>query len=730
MLPSLKPRSIEWIRRASLSRTRTLFRRLVLGLYRYRLFVVAIVYIALTAIANYSAMWLRFDGTVPPEERARVLRLMPAMIAINATCFVPFGIYRSSWRYTSIWDLRDLVLAASLSAFLFYLIVSQWFPAYPRSIILMTALLMVSLIGGARLIRRIADDLLLAKDEKRVLIIGAGDAGEMIARDMRKKGHSPIGFIDDEPAKQGQAIHRVRVLGTRNDLTRIVAAEQPDEVLIAMPSASPSVIRHFVSALEQFKVPIMTLPPLREIPGGRVTESQVRRVALEDLLPRLPVRTDIEQARALVEGRRILVTGAGGCIGSELCRQIAGLDPDRLIIYERYENNLYSVLNTLPKNFRIRPALGDVTDRRRLHAVMREYRPNVIFHAAAHKHVPLMELNPGEAVKNNVIGTRMVAEAAAHYGADRFILISTDKAVNPSSLMGATKRVAELVIQAMVSDTGPLWGTVRFGNVLGSTGSVVLRWMDQIAAGGPVTVTHPEAQRYFMLIPEAVHLILRAASITSGGEIFALEMGEQINLLKMARDLIRLSGYIPEEEIGITITGLRPGEKLSEELVGPDEHMECSPLDKILQLRPVNPPDPMTLLTQVSELGAFALRGDTRLVIDQLCQIVPTFQPGELLIHGSEQASSSPGTSTRYGKSARRGHRGGTSLGVRDASKSPPAVEMPMPGGNGNGSGVSALRLRAPGQGRPREVVAMDIVEDFNRAATGHSLRRRDPRVE
>ena len=343
--------------------------------------------------------------------------------------------------------------------------------------------------------------------------------GEMIARDLRKKGHCPIGFIDDDPAKQGQSIHRIRVLGTRNDLTRILATEHPDEVLIAMPSASPSRIRQFLSALEQFKVPIMTLPPLREIPDGRVTMSQVRRVAVEDLLPRLPVQFDIEQARDMVEGQRVLVTGAGGCIGSELCRQIARLDPDRLIIYERYENNLYSVLNTLPKNFRMRAALGDVTDRRRLHAIMREYRPHVIFHAAAHKHVPLMELNPCEAVKNNVIGTRAVAEAAAHFGVDRFILISTDKAVNPTSLMGATKRAAELVVQAMAAEAGPRWGTVRFGNVLGSTGSVVPRWMEQIATGGPVTVTHPEAQRYFMLIPEAVHLILRAASITRGGEI-------------------------------------------------------------------------------------------------------------------------------------------------------------------------------------------------------------------
>jgi FlaA1/EpsC-like NDP-sugar epimerase len=266
----------------------------------------------------------------------------------------------------------------------------------------------------------------------------------------------------------------------------------------------------------------------------------------------------------------------------------------------------------------------------RLHTVIREHRPHVIFHAAAHKHVPLMELNPCEAVKNNVIGTRMVAEAAAHFGVERFILISTDKAVNPASLMGATKRAAELVVQSL-ADTGPRYGIVRFGNVLGSNGSVIPRWLEQIAAGGPVTVTHPDVQRYFMLIPEAVELILQAAALTRGNEIFALEMGEQINLLKMARDLIRLSGFIPDDEIAIKIVGLRPGEKLSEELVGGDEHLESSPVEKILRLTAAAPPDPEGLLRTVGTLGTVAARGQTAHVIDTLRQIVPTFEPGPLL---------------------------------------------------------------------------------------------------
>jgi len=377
-----------------------------------------------------------------------------------------------------------------------------------------------------------------------------------------------------------------------------------------------------------------------------------------------------------------------------------------------------------------------------------------VFHAAAHKHVPLMELNPCEAVKNNVIGTRMVAEAADLFGVDRFILISTDKAVNPTSLMGATKRAAELVIQAMAFQAGPRWGTVRFGNVLASTGSVVPRWLEQIAAGGPVTVTHSEARRYFMLIPEAVHLILRAATVTRGGEIFALEMGEQINLLKMARDLIRLSGFIPDEEIAITITGLRPGEKLSEELVGPDEHMECSPIEKILQLRAVTPPDPMTLLTEVTDLSTFALRGDPRLVIDQLCRIVPTFQPGELLIQSSNRdcPPTLPGRAAVRTKRQRPG-----AVAVHIAPQHQAAVQtIAAPEGSGNGSGVTlfagaasespagyteasseildqppvtSLRVRPSGAHRTRELIVVDVGSDLETRPAGHSVRRRS-RVE
>ena len=594
----------------------------------------ATVYVAVVALAHYLAFWLRFDGAIPAEQTALYVRMLLPLVAMHGAAYFALGLHRGLWRDTSIWDLRDLVgaIAVTTPAFYAYVHVVRHLTHYPRSVFIIGGVLSICLFGGLRLAHRIACEGRLSANHNRVLIVGAGAAGELIARALRKKGNRPIGFIDDDVAKRGRTIQGVRVLGGREDLLRMVTLEHPDQVLIAIPSAGPATIRRFISALEQFKVQITTLPPLRAIVDGKVDTSHVRGIEVGDLLARMPVHLDSERARALVEGRRILVTGAGGSIGSELCRQIARLDPDRLILFERYENNLYTVLNTLPRGFRTKAALGDVTDRRRLNAVVREHRPDILFHAAAHKHVPLMELNPCEAVKNNVIGTRMVAEAATQFGVERLILISTDKAVNPTSLMGATKCAAELVVQSLASRAGPRCAIVRFGNVLGSNGSVIPRWLDQIAAGGPVTVTHPDVRRYFMLIPEAVELILQAAAITRGSEIFALEMGEPVSVLKMARDLIRLSGFIPDEEIAIETIGLRPGEKLSEELVGPGEEVECSPVAKVLQLKAAPPPDPDGLMLKVSLLGTLAQRGNTEAVIDLLRNIVPTFEPGPQLM--------------------------------------------------------------------------------------------------
>jgi len=504
---------------------------------------------------------------------------------------------------------------------------------YPRSVLIIDSVLLVCGLGGLRLARRLYRALSYLGRAKRVLIYGAGDAGEMIVRDMRNNRdyeYEPIGFVDDDPRKVGERIHGVRVLGTADALRMIVQHEAPDAILVAMPSASPTTIRTIVRVLEPYRVPIQTLPSLRDVLGGRVTTSQVRPLIVEDLLDREPVGVDTALAGQLVRGRRVLVTGAGGSIGSELSRQIATLSPAVLILLDRYENGLHALHLELAErdaHCLTTAVIGDVCDADRMNSVMNEHRPEIIFHAAAHKHVPLMETNPCEAVKNNVRGTRILSEAAIARGVERFILISTDKAVNPSSVMGATKRVAELLVSNGGQRGRTVFAAVRFGNVLASNGSVVPRFLEQIQAGGPVTVTHPDVRRYFMLIPEAVHLMLQAAALANGGDIFVLEMGEQVRVLDLARNLIRLSGRVPEQEISIVFTGLRPGEKLSEELVGQDEVIDGSASAGVLRVVPRSSPDWPTFERDVLELERLAAEDDAQAVMKVLVEIVPTYCP-------------------------------------------------------------------------------------------------------
>jgi FlaA1/EpsC-like NDP-sugar epimerase len=410
-----------------------------------------------------------------------------------------------------------------------------------------------------------------------VLVYGAGDAGELIVRDMKSNRFynlEPIGFVDDDLRKVGLTIHGVRVLGTRADLPSIMARKAPGEVLVAVTQIEPAQLRSLVRALEPYKVPIKILPNMRDLLGGRVTVNKIRDLSIEDLLTRPPVDLDPAPVRRLIAGRRVLVTGAGGSIGSELCRQLAAYQPELVVLCERYENGLFTIAHDLDSRFpeiSYRAVLLDVTDETRANAVVSQFRPHVVFHAAAHKHVYLMEQNACEAVKNNVTGTRVMAEAADRHGVEQFVLISTDKAVNPTSVMGATKRVAELVIQSVSSRSRTEFVTVRFGNVLGSTGSVMEIFRRQIENSGAITVTHKDARRYFMLIAEAVQLVLQAAALGRTGSIYVLDMGEQLSVLELARSLIRLYGLTPEVDIPIKFIGLRPGEKLIEELIGPDE---------------------------------------------------------------------------------------------------------------------------------------------------------------
>ena len=470
---------------------------------------------------------------------------------------------------------------------------------------------------------------------KRVLIVGAGDAGAMIVREMRNNptyGYRPIGFIDDNLSKIGHRIHGVTVLGSRDSLPRIIGEQTPDAVLVAMPSATPAAIRAVVKALEPFHIPIQTLPNLRDLLQCRVEVSQIRDLSIEDLLDRVPVDLDPEPLRKLVEGERVLVTGAGGSIGAELCRQVAKLSPAALVLLDRYENGLFAVTNELKAagHAVISPLIGDITDVGQMNRLFAEYRPTLVFHAAAHKHVPLMEGNPCEAVLNNVMGTRVVAEAAHRHEVDRFILISTDKAVNPVSVMGASKGVAELLLRELGGASRTIFASVRFGNVLGSNGSVIPLFLDQIRAGGPVTITDPGMRRYFMLMTEAVHLVLHAAGLARGGELFVLDMGEQISVVDMARNLIRLSGFVPDKDIALTYFGCRPGEKVIEELVGRQETVEATSVPKVLCVRSDHSRDLSHLLTLITRLEQAAAEGNVPKLLVTLCDILPTYRPSGL----------------------------------------------------------------------------------------------------
>jgi FlaA1/EpsC-like NDP-sugar epimerase len=591
---------------------------------------VVAIQLAIVILTNYLAFWLRFDGDIPSQQLTTFGQTVWWLVAIRGLIFVPFGLYVGVWQYTGLSDLCNIAMAVIAStvasyATFHYALVS----GYPRSVVVTDALLLVVCLSGIRLSRRVLRLVARRRGHRRVLIYGAGNAGEMLVRDMRSSPglYEPVGFIDDDPAKRGLRIHGVAVVGSRKQLAKAISETKPHEVLVAMPSADAVELQNVVRSLQPFKVRISTVPSLRDILDGRVTVDQIRQLTIGDLLPRVPVELDPDDIRRLIAGRRILITGAGGSIGSELSRQIAALGPAALVLLERYENSLYELANGLADlgcGECVHPVIGDVTDPERIDQIMQEYRPEILFHAAAHKHVPLMECNPCEAVKNNVVGTATVAEAAERWGVERFILISTDKAVNPSSVMGATKAVCELILQTMSVRSATRFAAVRFGNVLGSNGSVLPRFLDQIRSRRPVTVTHPEIRRYFMLIPEAVQLVLHAATLGEARMTYVLEMGEQIKLVDLARSVIRLAGFVPEREIPISFVGLRPGEKLSEELVAADETAEPSPLPSILRLRRAFTPDPVAIREDIAHLVHLARRGDDANVVHHLRKMVRT----------------------------------------------------------------------------------------------------------
>ncbi|MCC7546807.1 MAG: polysaccharide biosynthesis protein [Burkholderiales bacterium] len=543
-----------------------------------------------TGVAWVGAFWLRLNLQIPEPYWGSMLQSLPVVMGVQAIILWRFGLYRGIWRYASLHDLRLIMLAVGLCALAVpsILVLLRLADPIPRSVFILDPMLLMFSMGGSRLAYRAWKEGRIAQSpggRLPVLVLGAGDAAEALVRELAGSATwRAVGLLDDNPAKQGRQIHGVPVRGELHDLPMQAAALAVQHAIIAMPGAPHAVRRNVVNVATSAGLTVMTVPSYDDIVSGKVTVSQLRNVELDDLLGRDPVVLDHAGVRDLLGARTVLVTGAGGSIGSELCRQIARFAPARLVLYEISEFALYQIEEEFRESY---PALdivsvvGDVRNRARLDQVFLRHRPQVVFHAAAYKHVPLMEnVNAWEAVQNNVLGTYEVASAALQAGVETFVLVSTDKAVNPVNVMGASKRLAEKVCQALQLCAGTRFIIVRFGNVLGSAGSVIPKFRRQIAQGGPVTVTHPDIIRYFMSIPEAAQLVLQAGAMGRGGELFVLDMGDPVKIVDLARDMIRLSGY-GDNDVSIVFTGLRPGEKLYEEVLADEEETLSTPHPKL-----------------------------------------------------------------------------------------------------------------------------------------------------
>ena len=551
--------------------------------------------IFLTVISYWFAFLLRFNFSIPEAYYHNMLMSMPILVVIRSSSFILFGLYSGIWRYASMSDLARIFKAVALSSVLFVAYVTFFYrlAEFSRSVFIMDSFIVIVFIGGSRFLYRLSREFYFMKsiNAKRLLIIGAGDTAERLLREMRQNpniDYDIIGFLDNNPAKKGRRIHDVPILGQIDDIEEIGIKEKIEEAIVAIPSISGKEMRKIIYQCDNAGITCKTLPAISDILNGTITINQIREIRIEDLLGREHIELNSEQISDYLSGKRVLVTGAAGSIGLELCRQIMKVGPEQLILFERVENEIYNVEMEFSETFHDGPytlVLGDVLDTKRLEHVMQEYKPQVVFHAAAYKHVPITEANPFEAVKNNVLGTLNVAEISAQYGVEKFVLISTDKAVKPANVMGATKRIAELICQGMNGGQKTKFIAVRFGNVLNSAGSVIPLFRKQILNGGPITVTHPEMTRYFMSIPEAAQLVMQAGAIGKGGEIFVLDMGEPVKIVDLAKDMIRLMGLKVGEDIDIAYTGLRPGEKIHEELVSHSEEIEKTPHEKIMLVK-------------------------------------------------------------------------------------------------------------------------------------------------
>ena len=610
----------------------------------------------LVALAYHLAYLLRFDGDVPALYSDLFERTIGFVIVGSIFVFALFGLYRHWTRYASQRDYLQIAQACLTATLAFVAYVAVVQPrlefngtrftsvGVPASVLVLYGLLMLVFIGGSRFLVHLLYERPLRgfrarRDARSVIIVGAGDGGRLLLREILRNpelGYRPVGFVDDDPRKQHARIDRgVSVLGTTVELPRVLEDVEPDEVLIAVPSAPGTMRGRVVAACRERGVPVRTMPTVFELlqTSGRLLR-QVRDVRVEDVLGREPVHMDLDRVGGYLTGRVVLVTGAGGSIGSELCRQIARVGPSRLVLLDHAEDNLFAIRRELVEDRHVLntvAVLADCKEGERMREVFAEHRPAIVFHAAAYKHVHLVEENPVEAVRNNAVATRLLCQVAGEAGCTAFVLVSTDKAVSPATVMGASKALAEWAVEAAdqrYPDTS--FCVVRFGNVLGSSGSVVPIFRRQIAAGGPVTVTHRDMTRYFMTIPEAVQLVIRAGSLVNGGEVFVLEMGEPVKIMELARDMIRLSGLEPERDIAIEVIGPRPGEKLHEELFNPYERPQQTPAQKIL--RATHPRlDPAWEQETFDQVGWLVLDGDAAALAEKVAELAAVRQvPPEL----------------------------------------------------------------------------------------------------
>lgn len=598
-----------------------------------------IVHDLVVVVLAWELAWLaRFNFALPALHYFTAnLNNLPTVVVLQSLVAWRFGLYRGLWRFASLQDLWNIVRTAVVGTIVVALglFMTTRLADIPRSLLVLYPLFLIVLLGGPRLGYRLWKDSrinlrALASAAPRVLVVGAGGTGEATVREMlRDSRYQPVGLVDDRRELAGARIRGLPVLGSIDDLPALCREHQVDIVILAIASATSAQMQRIVARCEEAGRPFRTVPGVGDLVSGQVRLSDIREVSIDDLLGRDKVELDWQLIQRGLGGRTVLVSGGGGSIGAEICRQVARLSPAALVVIERCEYNLYRIEHELTRDFprlRLVSLLGDVGDRAAVERALETGAPDIVFHAAAFKHVPILEQQAREAVRNNVLGTRTLAEAAIRHGVGSFILISSDKAVNPTSIMGATKRVAEMLCEALQGRSPTRFVTVRFGNVLGSAGSVVPLFQEQIRAGGPVTVTHRDMTRYFMTIPEAAQLILQSAAMGQGGEIFVLDMGEPIHINYLAEQMIRLAGKVPHQDIAIRYTGLRPGEKLSEELFHSDETLVVTSHAKILLARQRHPPTHI-LAEQMARLEAACERCDEAAVRAALQALVPELNP-------------------------------------------------------------------------------------------------------